>query len=82
MTQNDKPPFGGLTDRVGRSIFSPGKMSGDRLVRCISPVKHSLPSAHLVGETTRRQSLNLDRGGGPLGARREARKREPQRGNP
>jgi len=76
------PCYGGLTDRVGRSIFSPGWMSEDRLVYCASHVKHSPPSACLVGETTRRQSLNLDRGGGPLGAQRVARKREPQRGDP
>jgi hypothetical protein len=33
-------------------------------------------SAHLVGETTRRQGLNLDRGSQPLDTRREAGKRE------
>jgi hypothetical protein len=33
-------------------------------------------SAHLVGETTRRQGLNLDRGGQPLDTQRIAGKRE------
>ena len=52
---------------------------------CSSPV--NLPTALirsgiLVGETTRRMTLNLDRGGGPLGAQRVVGKREPQRGNP
>ena len=38
-------------------------------------------SGFLVGETTHRNSLNLDRGGGPLGTQRVARKREPHQGN-
>jgi hypothetical protein len=40
-----------------------------------------ISSAYLVGETTRRYRLNLDRGSGTLGAQHIVRKREPQQGN-
>ena len=49
-------------------------MVGERYIT----VKHPYSSAVLVGETTRRTSLNSDRGGGPLNAQREVGKREPQ----
>lgn len=39
------------------------------------------PRSYLVGETTRRYDLNLDRGSGTLGAQHIVRKREPHRGN-
>lgn len=44
-------------------------------------VKHPYSSAVLVGETTRRTSLNLDRGSGPLDTQRIAGKREPHLSN-
>ena len=81
MTQNDKAPCGALTVGVRPTIF-PIRVDGeDRVVRCTTSVKHLSPSACLVGETTRRQSLNLDRGSGHLGAQRIARKREPRQGD-
>lgn len=80
--QKRQTPLRGLDGWLETNYFSTGVDGEDRVVRCITPVKHQHPSACLDGETTRRQSLNLDRGGGPLGAQREARKREPQRGNP
>ena len=55
------------------------------LTDCSSPVNHpSTPtcSGTLVGETTHRVTLNLDRGSQPLGARRIVGKRKWQRGNP
>lgn len=39
------------------------------------------PRPSLVGETTRREGLNLDRGSGTLDAQHIVRKREPQQGN-
>jgi hypothetical protein len=39
------------------------------------------PRLFLVGETTRRKGLNLDRGSGTLDAQHNVRKREPQQGN-
>ena len=47
---------------------------------CSSRVNHPTTpkcSGLLVGETTRSNALNLDRGGGPLDAQRVAGKREP-----
>ena len=55
------------------------------LTDCSSHVNHpSTPtcSGTLVGETTHRVTLNLDRGSQPLGTRRIVGKREWQRSNP
>ena len=82
MARNDKPPVGGgLTVGDGPTIFPPRSDGVDRVMPCASPVKHHVSSAVLVGATTRRTSLDLDRGGGPQDARRDVGKREPHQGN-
>lgn len=48
-----------------------------RFYRC----QPSIPRSFLVGETTRRKDLNLDRGCGIRDAQHTVRKREPQQGN-
>ena len=77
--RNDKPPFGGLT-QAGGWLYSGIAMRG--VVRiatgergCQSPPPSS---GILVGETTHRVTLNLDRGSQPLGARRNVGKRKWQ----
>ena len=54
------------------------------LTDCSSSVNHPTTptySGTLVGETTRRVTLNLHRGGQPVGARRIVGKRKWQQGN-
>ena len=82
--RNDKPPFGGLTKPSGGFTLGLRFKRDGSLKDCSSPVNHPTTPEHsgmLVGETTRSRSLNSDRGGGPLNARRVVGKREPQQGN-
>ena len=74
--KRQNPREGVLTVGAVPTIFPSGGDGVDSVVWCTTTVKHRLPSAVLVGETTRRISLNLDRGSQPLGTRRIARKRE------
>jgi hypothetical protein len=78
------PCYGGLTRLRGSLTLDLRYKRDGSLMDCSSPVNHPTTptSGMLVGETTRSRSLNSDRGGGPLNAQREARKREPQRGDP
>jgi hypothetical protein len=81
--RNDKPPSGGnggLTRPVGGLTLELLLKRDGSLTDCSSPVKHPTTpcSGTLVGETTRRVALNLNRGGGPLDAQRVVGKREPQ----
>ena len=71
--RNVKPPFGGLT-RAGGWPYSRIACRGDVMMgEGESPVNHPPPSSgYLVGETTRRTSLNPHRGGQPVGARRQS----------
>ena len=82
--RNDKPPFGGLTKPSGGFTLGLQVKRDGSLTGCSSSVNHPTTpnySGMLVGETTRSRSLNSDRGGGPLNARRVVGKREPQQGN-
>ena len=76
----------GLDAAGGLPIRFKCEMSVDEILTdCSSHVNHpSTPtcSGTLVGETTHRATLNLDRGSQPLGTRRIVGKREWQRGNP
>ena len=80
--RNDKPRVEAGLDGLGwRSL---GLGCGSSVMRiltdCSSRVNHPTTpkcSGLLVGETTRSNALNLDRGGGPLDAQRIAGKREP-----
>ena len=79
--RNDKPPLGGLTrwethHTLGLQVSVEGSLTG-----CSSSVNHPTTpnySGTLVGETTHRVTLNLDRGSQPLGARRIVGKRKWQ----
>jgi hypothetical protein len=80
--RNDKPPIKGvdaavgLPIRLGCEVSVEGSLKDDS-----SPVNHpNTPtySGTLVGETTRRVTLNLHRGGQPVGARRIVGKRKWQ----
>ncbi len=84
--RNDKPPItgvdaaGGLPIRLGCRVSVEGS-----LMDCSSSVNHPTTptySGTLVGETTRRVTLNLHWGSQPVGARRIVGKRKWQRGNP
>jgi hypothetical protein len=77
--KNDKPPqvgYGGLT-RPGKwpyACFANWRTGSLALLTGLSTFLYA--SACLVGETTRRHGLNLDRGGQPQDAQRVAGKRE------
>ena len=75
--RNDKPPVGGGLTRPGEwpyACFANWRRCSLALLTGLSTYLYA--SAHLVGETTRRQGLNLDRGGQPQDAQRVAGKRE------
>ena len=73
---NEKPPLGGLTLPGEWHYAEVASRRTGSVARLTSLSTYLYASAHLVGETTRRQGLNLDRGGQPLDTRREAGKRE------
>ena len=75
-SRNDKPPLGGLTRQAGCLYARVAVRRSSSLARLIPLSTYLYASAHLVGETTRRKGLNLDRGGQPLDTQREAGKRE------
>jgi len=78
--RNDKPPSGGnggLTRLVEKPYAEIAVRRRGQVNRAIRPCQTSVyASACLVGETTRRHGLNLDRGGQPQDAQRVAGKRE------
>ena len=82
--RNDKPPFGGLTRwETHHTLGLQDKRDGS-LTDCsssVNPPTTPTYSGTLVGETTRRVTLNLHRGGQPVGARRIVGKRKWQQGN-
>lgn len=82
--RNENPPNGGLT-LPGDGITLDLRFQRDGSLKdCSSPVNHPTTpnySGTLVGETTRRVTLNLHRGGQPVGARRVVGKRKWQQGN-
>jgi hypothetical protein len=75
------PREGGLT----RPRERPYAEVADRRTGSLAPLMglstFLYASAVLVGVTTRRTSLNSDRGSGPLNAQRVVGKREPQQGS-
>ena len=73
---NEKPPLGGLTLPGEWHYAEVADRRTGSVARLTSLSTYLYASAHLVGETTRRQGLNLYRGGQPLDTRREAGKRE------
>jgi hypothetical protein len=79
--RNENPPNGGLT-LPGDGITLDLRFQRDgSLTGCSSSVNHPTTpnySGILVGETTHRVTLNLDRGSQPLGARRIVGKRKWQ----
>lgn len=80
---NEKPPAGtgGLTGQRG-SPYAGIAYLAYRGRYWTTPVKSTpMRSGTLDGATTRRNPLNLDRGGGPLDAQRIVGKREPHQGN-
>ena len=74
--RNDKPPVTGVDAAGGLPLRFKCEVSVDEILTdCSSHVNHpSTPtcSGTLVGETTHRVTLNLDRGSQPLGARRQS----------
>ena len=80
--RNDKPPVTGVDAAGGlpiRCIY--GYSVSESLKDCSSSVNHPTTprrSGTLVGETTRRVTLNLHRGSQPVGARRIVGKRKWQ----
>ena len=74
--RNDKPPYRGLDAAGGMALRFRYEVSVMRtLLDCSSPVKHPTTrnlSGILVGETTRKMTLNLHRGSQPVGARRQS----------
>ena len=81
--RNDKPPLvgsEGLTWQGGCLTLNLHFKRDGSLTDCSSLVNHPTTpcSGTLVGETTRRVTLNSDRGSGPLNAQRVVGKREPQ----
>ena len=82
--RNENPPNGGLT-LPGDGITLDLRFQRDGSLKdCSSPVNHPTTpncSGTLVGETTRRVTLNLHRGSQPVGARRIVEKRKWQQGN-
>lgn len=83
--RNDKPPVTGVDAAGGLPIRYKCELGVDEILTdCSSHVNHpSTPncSGTLVGETTRRVTLNLHRGSQPVGARRIVGKRKWQQGN-
>ena len=82
--RNDKPPAGmrgGLTRPGERSYAAVANRRNGSLARLTSLSTYLYASAFLDGETTRRVTLNLHRGGQPVGARRIVGKRKWQQGN-
>ena len=73
---NEKPPLGGLTLPGEWHYAEVASRRIGSVARLTSLSTYLYASAHLVGETTRRKGLNLDRGGQPLDTQREAGKRE------
>jgi len=75
---NDKPPSGGnggLTRQGGCLTLELQLKRDGSLTDCSSPVNHPTTpnlSGILVGETTRKMTLNLHRGSQPVGARRQS----------
>ena len=78
---NEKPPLGGLTLPGGWHYADVASRRTGSVARLTSLSTYLYASAHLVGETTRRVTLNLHRGGQPVGARRIVGKRKWQQGN-
>ena len=80
--KNDKPPVTGVDAAGGLPIRYKCELGVDEILTdCSSHVNHpSTPncSGTLVGETTRRVTLNLHRGSQPVGARRIVGKRKWQ----
>jgi hypothetical protein len=73
--RNENPPLGGLTRQGGCHYASIADERDGSLKDCSSPVNHPTTpnySGILVGATTRRMTLNLHRGGQPVGARRQS----------
>ena len=83
--RNDKPRREAGLDGPGGMAYAEFAVKRDESVTdCSSHVNHPTTpkcSGNLVGETTRRDALNPDRGSGPLDAQRIAGKREPHTGN-
>ena len=82
--RNDKPPAGmrgGLTRQGGCLYARVAVRRSSSLARLIPLSTYLYASAFLDGETTRRKSLHLHRGGQPVGARRIVGKRKWQQGN-
>ena len=73
--RNENPPLGGLTlPGIGNTLELRLKRD-ESLTDCSSRVNHPTTPRHsgmLVGETTRSNTLNLHRGGQPVGARRQS----------
>ena len=80
--RNDKPPMKGVDAVVGLPLRLGCRISVEgSLTDCSSSVNHPTTptySGTLDGETTRRVTLNLHRGGQPVGARRIVGKRKWQ----
>jgi hypothetical protein len=73
--RNEKPPEGGLTRLRGSLTLGLQTKRDGSLTDCSSPVNHPTTpnlSGILVGATTRKMTLNLHRGGQPVGARRQS----------
>jgi hypothetical protein len=73
--RNENPPLGGLTRLVGSLTLKLRFQRDGSLTGCSSLVNHPTTPKHsgmLVGETTRSITLNLHRGGQPVGARRQS----------
>lgn len=83
--RNEKPPIGkhdgGLTRQGGCLTLNLRFERDGSLKDCSSPVNHPTTPNHsgiLVGETTRKMTLNPHRGSQPVGARRIVGKRKWQ----
>jgi hypothetical protein len=82
--RNDKPPFGGLT-RLSGSLYARvavRRRGSLTALTSLSTSPYVIRSGTLVGETTHRATLNLNRGSQPLGARRIVGKRKWHTGKP
>ena len=84
--RNGKPPGGGGLTRPGGWPYAEFcRFSAERsLTDCSSHVNHPTApnySGILVGATTRRVTLNLHRGGQPVGARRQSGSANGSRGD-
>jgi len=74
--RNDKPPVKGVDAAGGLPYASIADERDGSLMDCSSLVNHPTTPNHsgiLVGATTRRMTLNLHRGGQPVGALRKRR---------